>query len=362
MPDGGGVTLRRVAAGTRTEAWRKHDVYRSRVTLRTSSKFSVATLKTATYDLLIMPSTSIKPDLLSRFVADNTLLLEAMNAQRLVQGNAAVALELISGLQLQAVEAGKAIIEQGGADNDIYFILAGKFDVIVNGHKIAQRGPGEQVGEMAATVSFLKRSATVRAAEEGVVGIVSAPCFSQIASKTPTLWKEVAKVLAERLLQRNSLVAGANAHSRAFVMSSVEALPVARAVQENFLHDKVQITVWPDGVFRASEYAVESLIQQLDSSDFGVAIVQPDDLVKTRGKAKMVPRDNVLFELGMFIGRLGRHRTFLMEPLLEKVKLPSDLSGITTIPYRPGCDLELLAGVAPACNQLRRCFSELGPK
>ncbi len=137
---------------------------------------------------------------------------------------------------------------------------------------------------------------------------------------------------------------------------------MARAVQENFVHDNVSVVVWTDGVFRASQYAVESLIHQLDASDFAVAIAQPDDLVKSRGEEKPVPRDNVLFELGLFIGRLGRHRAFLLEPLREGIKLPSDLSGIAAIPYRPGVGAEVLAGVAPACNQLRRYFEELGPK
>ena len=36
----------------------------------------------------------------------------------------------------------------------------------------------------------------------------------------------------------------------------------------------------------------------------------------------------------MFIGRLGRKRTFLVEPRGEEVELPSDLKGITTLTYK----------------------------
>jgi CRP/FNR family cyclic AMP-dependent transcriptional regulator len=208
----------------------------------------------------------------------------------------------------------------------------------------------------------LRRSATVQARESCVVGRVSAAYLDQVGSEHPTLWKRIAKSLAERLLQRNSLITDINARCRVFIISSAEALPVARAVQESFVHDNVNVVVWTDGVFRASQYSVESLIQQLDVSDFAVAVAQADDLVKSRGEEKAVPRDNVLFELGLFIGRLGRHRTFLLEPLREGVKLPSDLTGINTIPYKSGPDAELLPGVAPACNQLRRYFNELGPK
>ncbi len=303
-----------------------------------------------------------KSQLLSRFKDSPANLLDAVKMQRLVQGNIALAKSLIEAIELLAVDQQSAIITQGGADDDIYLIFAGRFDIIVNGRVVAQRVAGEHVGEMAATMSSLRRSATVRASENSVIGRMSAAVLNQVAIRHPVVWKRIAKSLAERLLQRNSFITNINPRSRVFVISSVEALPVARAVQECFFHDNVSIVVWTDGVFRASQYAVESLTQELDVADFAIAVAQADDLVKVRGEEKAVPRDNVLFELGLFIGRLGIHRTFLLEPLRGGVKLPSDLTGITTIPYRPGSGEELLSGVAPACNQLRRVFEELGPK
>ena len=303
-----------------------------------------------------------KSQLLSRFKDNAANLLEAVTAQRLVKGDVDLAKKLINGMDLLAVDPQTAIITQGGADDDLYFVLAGRFEIIVNGRVVAQRVAGEHVGEMSAAVSSLRRSATVQAKELSVVGKVSSASLDQVAQQHPLVWKQIAKALAERLLQRNSLITSINSRCRVFIISSVEALPVARAIQECFVHDSVNVVVWTDGVFRASQYAVESLAQQLDVSDFGVAVAQADDLVKSRGEEKAVPRDNVLFELGLFIGRLGRHRTFLLEPLREGVKLPSDLTGITTIPYKPGSGTELLAGVGAACNQLRRYFAELGPK
>lgn len=303
-----------------------------------------------------------KSQLLSRFKDNPANLLEAVTAQRLVKGDVDLAKKLVSGMDLLAVEPQTALITQGGADDDLYFILAGRFDIIVNGRTVAQRVAGEHVGEMSAAVSSLRRSATVQAKELSVVGKIPSALLDKVAKQHPGVWKQIAKSLAERLLQRNAFITDINSRCRVFIISSAEALPVARAIQECFAHDNINVVVWTDGVFRASQYAVESLTQQLDVSDFAIAVVQADDLVKSRSEEKAVPRDNVLFELGLFIGRLGRHRTFLLEPLREGVKLPSDLTGITTIPYKPGTGTDLLSGVGAACSQLRRYFTELGPK
>jgi len=116
-----------------------------------------------------------RPGLLSRFKDSEVTLLEAVRAQRLVQGDEALAKRLITGMELLTVDTGSAVITQGAADDDVFLILAGRFDIIVNGRVIAQRGPGEQVGEMTATVSSLRRSATVQARESSVVGRISAP-------------------------------------------------------------------------------------------------------------------------------------------------------------------------------------------
>ncbi len=43
---------------------------------------------------------------------------------------------------------------------------------------------------------------------------------------------------------------------------------------------------------------------------------------------KNSPRDNVLFELGLFMGALGREHTFIVHCHDEQLDLPSDLAGV----------------------------------
>ena len=100
---------------------------------------------------------------------------------------------------------------------------------------------------------------------------------------------------------------------RIFIGSSKEQLELAYAIQEN-LHREFETKVWDQDVFEPSQYPLESLGRELDKSDFGIFVFAPDDLVMIRGEEQLVPRDNVIFELGMFTGKLGRDRTFVVTP------------------------------------------------
>ena len=247
-----------------------------------------------------------------------------------------------------------------GEDTDCFLILSGTFTILVNGKKVATRGPTEHVGEMAAIQPSQPRSATVVAAQLAVVLKVTEPQLSALAQKYPNIYRAFAKELARRLMQRNMLMTALRESIRVFIISSVEALPIARAAQNAFDHDPFTVVIWTDGVFRASHYPVESLERELDQSDFAIAIAQPDDMTESRREAKPTPRDNVIFELGFFMGRLGRHRSLLLEPRDEEVQLPSDLTGITAIPYK--YDLQDPSAVmGPACNRVRDIINECGP-
>lgn len=289
------------------------------------------------------------------------LRVEALSSQKLVGGNQALSEELSDQVELLDLSKGAVLIEQGADDNDIYFILAGTLDIFVNGRRVAVRGPANHVGEMAAIQPTQKRSATVVAAEEAVVARLTEEQFAEIASRYPVMYRTIAQELSRRLLERNGLINAFRDRIRIFIISSAEALPIARAVQNAFAHDPFVTTLWTDGVFRVANYTLESIEAEIDNSDFAVAIAHADDLTESRGRDWPSPRDNVIFELGLFMGRLGRARAILMEPREEKVKLPSDLAGITTITYRYEKDADVAALVAPACNALRDHINAHGP-
>ncbi len=145
-----------------------------------------------------------------------------------------------------------------------------------------------------------------------------------------------------------------------FIGSSTEGLNVAYAIQEN-LKFNAEGTVWTQGVFNLSESSLESLITILDNSDFGIFVFTPDDYIKIRGKKDLTVRDNVLFELGLFIGRLGRNRCYIVVPDNKDFHFPTDLIGLTPGKYEATrTDSNLEAGTGSVSNKIRENIVKLG--
>ncbi|HEV2805737.1 MAG TPA: TIR domain-containing protein [Chthoniobacterales bacterium] len=121
-----------------------------------------------------------------------------------------------------------------------------------------------------------------------------------------------------------------------FIGSSKEGLFAAQALKSK-LSAWADCDIWNEpGVFELNKGYLENLLDRLNLYEYGIMVATGDDATKSRGETKMVPRDNVVFELGLFMGRLGRDRTFFV---FEKgSKLPSDLLGITLpqFPKRKG--------------------------
>lgn len=279
----------------------------------------------------------------------------------MIAGNRKLAEALADCVEVKPVRIGDVLIEQGGNDNDVYFILVGAVNIIVNGRILGRRGPNDHVGEMAAIEPTQKRSASVVVAEEGVIAKITEAELSKYGSIYPEIYRSIAKELSRRLIQRNAFVTKTRDKIRVFVISSVEALSVARIIQNAFEYDPFTTVVWTDGIFKVTNYTLQNLEDEVDNSDFAIAIAHADDLTESRGKNWPAPRDNVIFELGLFMGRLGKERAILMEPRDEGVKLPSDLAGIITIPYRYAKGKDAAAIMAPACNALREYILGLGP-
>lgn len=189
---------------------------------------------------------------------------------------------------------------------------------------------------------------------------VSESAFRAACDAHPLAYKALAQLVAHRLRQRSAFVQPPNPQPVLFIGSSSEAISVANELQAGFKHDKFDAVIWTNGVFGPGGIAFDSLAQLAGRADFAAFVISPDDTVISRDHAQIAPRDNVVFELGLFMGLLDRTRVFLIRENSSDVKIPSDLLGIMQVTYvqKPGGNLTTALG--PVCTELRKVISELG--
>src|SRR6185436_17366033 len=144
-----------------------------------------------------------------------------------------------------------------------------------------------------------------------------------------------------------------------FVGSSSEGLHIAKGIQV-LLDHVCAVKIWSQGVFGLGEGSLESLVKHLDKFDFAILVMTPDDMTESRGETKQSPRDNVLLELGIFIGGLGRERTFAIYDRSTELKIPSDLAGVTIATYHPHDDGNILASLGAPCTAIEHAIKNLG--
>lgn len=120
--------------------------------------------------------------------------------------------------------------------------------------------------------------------------------------------------------------------TKVFVGSSKKNIEVAKVLAE-CLEECAQVTVWDEDVFGLNHNYLETLLSQLAEYDFAVFVLASDDLTTSKDETRPSPRDNVLFESGLFMGILGRERVFLVYDDAVELKIPSDLAGITLASY-----------------------------
>ncbi|MFS1891245.1 TIR domain-containing protein [Vibrio lentus] len=147
---------------------------------------------------------------------------------------------------------------------------------------------------------------------------------------------------------------------RVFIGSSVESLPIADAIAENLEFD-AEVTIWRNGTFNLSSNALDDLASKAKSVDFSIFIFSPDDLTIMRSREKYVVRDNVVFELGLFIGAIGKNRCFIVKPRGVELHFPSDLLGITPTDFDANrTDEDLPSSLNYSATQIKREFKAQG--
>ncbi len=123
---------------------------------------------------------------------------------------------------------------------------------------------------------------------------------------------------------------------RIFLGSSGQQEKLLQALTRG-LQDLADVDPWTT-VFNPGVSTLDRLVELTHEVDFAAFVFAQDDWT-TRGASpgaasgEASPRDNVVFEAGLFGGALGIRRTFILHA--HGAKLPTDLLGLTSIRYDP---------------------------
>lgn len=140
---------------------------------------------------------------------------------------------------------------------------------------------------------------------------------------------------------------------RLFIASSAESLPIAEAVNVNLDHE-FEITIWKNGTFKLSSTTIDDLVEKSSFVDFALFIFAPDDISTIRSRNEHVVRDNVIFEMGLFVGAIGKSRSFILKPRDIEMHLPTDLLGVTPADYDSSrSDGDLVSATNRACSLIK---------
>src|SRR5690348_1131844 len=123
---------------------------------------------------------------------------------------------------------------------------------------------------------------------------------------------------------------------RIFLGSSTQQDKLLQALTRG-LEDIAEVEPWTT-VFNPGVSTLDRLVELTHEVDFAAFIFGLDDWT-SRGampdpeSGQAAPRDNVVFEAGLFGGALGMRRTFILHA--HGAKLPTDLLGLTAVRYDP---------------------------
>src|SRR5215475_11175989 len=123
---------------------------------------------------------------------------------------------------------------------------------------------------------------------------------------------------------------------RIFLGSSGQQEKLLQALTRG-LQDIADVFPWTS-VFNPGVSTLDRLVELTREVDFAAFVFAQDDWTSKGASTDVAsgqasPRDNVVFEAGLFGGALGIRRTFILHA--NGAKLPSDLLGLTAVRYDP---------------------------
>jgi len=116
------------------------------------------------------------------------------------------------------------------------------------------------------------------------------------------------------------------------------------------------------------KYILETLLEFVETTDAAILFSTADDMTSYRETQRFEPRDNLLFEAGLFVAAHGRERTQLMVPQYpagdprQKVALPIDVAGLSYNSYQWVDGNPASTGLPTTARTVCNALKNLGPR
>jgi predicted nucleotide-binding protein len=238
-------------------------------------------------------------------------LEEALRDQWLVANNIELAKELADCVDLKQYSRGDVIVERGGTDTEFYMILIGSVVVDTGRGEVLCRTAKQHFRAMGIIDTAATRTSTILAKDDTLIACLKEPSFARIAERHPYIWRRLAMEMGRRLREQPTVVLSPN---KVFVVHGHD--DEAKESVARFLERLGLETVVLNEQSNRGRTIIEKLEGHADVA-FAVVLLTPDD----RGESKDKPydnqelraRQNVIFELGNFLAKLGRRNVCALQ-------------------------------------------------
>lgn len=148
-----------------------------------------------------------------------------------------------------------------------------------------------------------------------------------------------------------------------FIGSSTEGKDIAQCLSTALIKKGFTVTPWYEAGFVPTGSTLDSILAFASEYDFAVLVLSTDDLTNIRGQESWSARDNVIFELGVFLAGLGKERTFFLIPRdHQRLRIPTDLAGITALTYERDPEDGNQPNVQNACEEINERINDVGAR
>jgi predicted nucleotide-binding protein len=162
--------------------------------------------------------------------------------------------------------------------------------------------------------------------------------------------------------------------TRLFIASSsqpqsLQVVQILKQLLEESAGPPIEVAPWHEDFHPGGKTIIETLEEIAERSDFALMVLGEDDVIRVAGephpetasgenlnahRSCKAPRDNVIFELGLFSGLMGRERCMVVYDKGKGLKLPTDIAGIVAALYEQQAAGDLRAALSVAVAKIRR--------